>query len=80
MRASTTHVYYGDAVQGRVLNGEGGEDTKDLLIEATSLSLGIETTGGVMTKLIPRGIVIPTKKSQIFIAYQDQQTSVNQGI
>jgi heat shock protein 5 len=47
------------------------------LIDVTPLTLGIETVGGVMTKIVPRGTVIPAKKSQIFTTYQDQQTTVS---
>ena len=66
-------VALGAAIQGGVLKG----DVKDvLLLDVTPLSLGIETLGGVMTKIIEKGTTIPVKKSQIFSTAEDNQTAV----
>lgn len=68
-------VAYGAAVQGGILSGEEGGSGL-LLIDVCPLTMGIETTGGVMTKLIGRNSVVPTKKSQIFSTAVDNQPTV----
>merc|ERR1711976_275574 len=67
-------VAYGAAVQAGVLSGEDNVDV--VLLDVCPLTLGIETVGGVMTKLIARNSVVPTKKSQIFSTAADNQNTV----
>lgn len=66
---------YGAAVQGGILAGDEGVENNTLL-DINSLTLGIETTGGVMTPVIPRNTVIPTRKSQMFSTSADSQPTV----
>lgn len=62
-------VAYGAAVQGAVLCNDSTLDTQILLLNVVSLTMGIETVGGVMTKIIPRNHKFPAKKSQVFTTY-----------
>jgi len=70
-------VAVGAAIQASVLSGEAGAEGKILLLDVTPLSLGIETLGGVMTKLIERNTTIPHRKSMDFSTAEDGQTSVH---
>ncbi|HLK55480.1 MAG TPA: Hsp70 family protein [Chthonomonadaceae bacterium] len=73
-------VALGAALEAGILTGTGSGEFKNLLLDATSLSLGIETQGGVFTRLIERNTSIPTRKSDVFSTAEDNQISVTVNI